>query len=208
MTKQEFEEMKKNNILKAIDAFLAGENNFDFMAYVSLAGIPATKSLDRLFSVAKENLSEEKYNELRSRIFPLEPKEDGSDREEKEELKKRVAKVAVEINSSNANLIDIIDAGVDNIHLYIYMVKQLIYKYKMINPGVLVKNSYYVNMVDSYKRNGSDASAAYSDMTRELEETIKEILASRNLPYNNITLHAAYNYYKRCKANKTNKTTR
>ena len=202
MTKQELIEFRRRKGIKIILDFLSNPNNFDYTNYINTTGSLFTNNVNKALEFAQRNLEEKDYLEFRTRVLPFEPSLDKDDAKEKEELKNKMANLAKEINIKNANLINMVDSGVTNLNQYIYMVKQLIYRYKVIPGSHLLTNVYYARMIEGYDDPSRENAISFAKLTNDTKVAVEEIIKSRNLLLNDITYNAAYSYYIRNK-NKT-----
>ena len=188
----------KKAISEGIEAYLASEKFFDYESFIKTRE-HTLKDVKQAAAFAYKYLGETKYCQFMEKALPFEPYFDGSNIVEKEELKKKVSELAVNVKLRKANLIDIIDCGFTNLHQYLAMVKQLAFLYRCVPSSTYITNSEYLNAVARYDQKDLKDTITFEKIGEETEKEIAEVIASRGLLTNAITEAAAYYYLKRKK---------
>ena len=177
-----------------IRCYLDDDTCYDLLKYVRNNGVGTCFTANDWLEFAGEFLSKEELQKFKSKLFPLEPKEDGSDKKEKEELKAAVVEIANRIMKKDGTLIDIVDLVGTNLKKYIYLVKQCAYKYNAINRSTLAYNFEFCQSVWSFNKPIEKLTLSFPEMGDKQETIIKNIIEDRGLILNDITYRQAYFY--------------
>lgn len=192
--------------LESIHEYIEDDKNYDYALFAKNQKKPAISRLEKMLEFARITLTKEDYQKLLNKIYPFEPNLDGSDVEEKEAFKKAVCDIALKVAYDNKNLIEIIDAF-DGKHIsvkqYMYLLKQLTYNYKELNISAFYSNNAYTSTIEGYDNPNAVCNAEFPNLTESQKREMEEVITSRGLYVNNVTLNAAYDY---CRRNKKNIT--
>lgn len=183
----------KKTITQGILDFLESDRHYEYEVFVKTREL-TLKDVREAAEFARKYMGKDIYKNFMEKALPFEQYEGCDHNEEKEPLKERVSKLAVDIRWGRANLIDILDNGFSNFYQYLAMVRQLAYKYKVISATAYLENSEYLKLVSDYSKDNVTSSASY---LLEDEVAISKIIESRGLKPNAITKSAAYHYAKR-----------
>lgn len=198
MTRNERAEESKQNNLKIIQGYMETEKCFDILLYAKKPTNGATPVLNKKFhkwlEFAKENLSKEEYAKFVKKALPFEAYGDDSNIQEKEEFKLKVENLAMRVFKNEANLIEIYDEIGPDIAKYMYMLKQLRFRYNSIAAHVYTKNSDYCYEACRYNYRGVSSNLEFVNLSDEQRKKIKKIISDRDMPFNDITYNAAYRY--------------
>lgn len=195
----------KDKYLKILHDYLENENFYDIVKYSQGHDGRGLSNIAKWVTFAKENLSKEEYEMFLEKALPLEPKADGSDKEEKEALKQKVIELSKKIFQQKAGLIDIYDELTPHVAKYMYMVKQLRFNYKEIPAHVFNKNLEYCDMVDRYNSPKILYGARVMSISDQENEMVEKIVTDRGMALNDITYMEAYKYAIRQEIIKINK---
>jgi hypothetical protein len=198
------EEEIYDEYLKVIRLYLEKETFTEFDKFVDFNEYNVSKNPLVALKYINENFSKKMYDDFYAKIYPFEPNSEGTDKEEKEELKKEVSKLAYLIGGNQATLIDIVENLTPDLNLYMYMVKQLRYKYKLVGATTYTNNSNFYHYAYAYHKDTVGFSLAFPGLTKEDDRKLKEIVSRNNLPLNDITYNEAYRYAKNHQIIKTN----
>lgn len=175
--------------------YLTKDNVYSFVEFANCKSKTGFNTMNNWLIFAKENLSSSDYNRFYHKVFILEPKEDGSDIKEKEELKVKLLKMAEEITFNRATFFDVIDTITPSLSDYMSMLHELRYHYKELGMGYYSNNLKYYKAIKNYNIDNS-YSISFPNLSEEDVDKILMFIAKYNLPVNNITLKEAY---KSCK---------
>lgn len=197
MVSDKFVVKYKESIIKGINDFLASSKFYDYESYIKCKE-RTIKDVKQAALFAYKYMNKDVYKQFMDKALPFEPYFDGSNLEEKEALKTRISKLADAVRLRKANLIDILDNGITNLHQYLAMVRQLAYKYKSVPESAYLANSEYLRNVFEYDKENFGGTVSYD---KEDEEKVEALLVSKNIKINAITKGAAFKYLKKQEKN-------
>ena len=109
-------------------------------------------------------------------------------------LKKKVINLSTQIFQRRAGLFDIVDEIGLDLKKYVYMVKQVCFRYKEINRSIAMVNREYCGQVWSYNLSSGEIHTDFPNLSKEEKQRIKKLVDDRGLPFNDTTYYEAYKY--------------
>lgn len=185
-----------NKYVSIAHKYIAKEGCYDLIKYAK-AQEATSFNFSKWIAFAKDNLSKEDYEKFIEKALPLEPKSDGSDKEEKEALKAKVIEVSQKVFQQKAGLFEIYDEITPYISKYMYMVKQLRFTYKEIASYVFNKNLEYCEKVDRYNHPSITYGLKIISLSDEENKMLEKMVEDRGMLLNDITYVEAYKHAQR-----------
>ena len=187
MSSRTMQEQKSREILMK---YLEKPDVVDYLAFAGRFDEFSGRTLDSWVKCAKNYLSQEDYEKFYARVFPLD-----ADTPENEELKDRLVSVARRISMGRAGIYDVIEELDMSMERYIYLLRQLTYRHKVLNASCYRSNGDYYNNLASYTK-PANLTSSFPTLGKDMHNKLVEFVEEHNLPLNNYTYTEAYKAFK------------
>lgn len=178
--------------LDVIEEYINADSTMTFKDYIISKGYKLPKNMDETCEFITKYGSKEMYETFIFKHYPLgEIGKIASDEQIK--IRNNVLDLSNKIIEGRANLIDIIEQVTPNINEFLYYLKQVRYYYKQINESTFVQCRTYLETVKNYTK-CTIMTVEFASISKEDKLFLIKMLKDRNMPVNNITYSAIYDY--------------